>query len=441
MQRSVFCNICSNYNFVFNNFVQYCNWHQDMISLSKTCKLMASLIFTSENALWNNVNVCVDSKCQFGCGRVHLDENIGFHIMNLAPIQSLSVHLPYELFGNLLMLLLNRNSVKNLHLRFRTRDDSYKNDNANKSLQLILNKHGFSPNITELTICGWPVASLKLDEDETYDRLFVEATQTFFSLYGKKLVSLKFMESSPKIVFSIVRNVCSSINNLEVEGCQCVNDLINLSSSTLKSLCLRNTDVRLTGHFDLPQLERFEYSDRNSSSIYELPDHINELITSIPSGKLKELELNISSVHANCLLNAIAKTFKQLENLTIHLPDTDKSEDLPPDIESSSVKLLCKGCPNLASFEIIDGVIGFAENAFEILAEFPKLQRIKVLYDDSVILSLPTLLSKSNSIRQIILLENATELSSEWDVMEENLKKISENFPSVIITLMDCWWT
>jgi hypothetical protein len=85
--------------------------------------------------------------------------------------------------------------------------------------------------------------------------------------------------------------------------------------------------------------------------------------------------------------------------------------------------------------------------AFKALAEFDHLRRIKLMYDDVIVDALPHLLQQSRMLEEVVFFDNAYEIEEEeggrekWQAMGDKLARLSEQFPSVFITLADHWWT
>jgi hypothetical protein len=68
------------------------------------------------------------------------------------------------------------------------------------------------------------------------------------------------------------------------------------------------------------------------------------------------------------------------------------------------------------------------------------------MYEDPIVDTLPYLLQQGRMIEEVIFFENAAEVMEEeggeerWQAMGNKLAKISEQFPTVLITLADHWW-
>jgi hypothetical protein len=219
-----------------------------------------------------------------------------------------------------------------------------------------------------------------------------------------------------------------------------------LRSDNLRVLGLQNIGTRIAERMQLTNLMTLEYIELESGHYFwkdaaEVVAAINALPRSIT-----DFEFRIPGTYANQALQAIGRRLNKLRNLTLQIPDAG-STFVPPDIAASSVSVLRDGCPQLMSLELVDGLTGFDNAAFQQFASFPKLRRLKLLYDETLVDLLPGVLFTSNSIEQVFFYENAGDIFQEdggvdrWTSMEEKLQRVSEQFSSVLIGLTDAWWT
>lgn len=343
--------------------------------------------------------------------------------------------------------------------------------------------NNFFPHLESLTIFSWPseIPSSKL-----------------FQFIGNHLITLKLMESFPFDLFQSIKDYCPILTTLVVEGTPPISfePFTEIDYPTLKTLCIYNTNFRLTKPLKLSALQRFEYSNKGEY----MPNNFQEIqltIANLPSLTLKELNITINSHFINELLQEIASQhFMKLESLNVELIERD--DDLSPNISYQTMLEFSKQCSLLQSLEISGGLVGFDPNAFLLLKNFKYLHKVMLLYEDAIIDVLPTFLNDHLEICEIIFYSNAEDLDDgdqqdqednnnnnnthhthhqnhhhlhhhfenessssssgnnnnhhhndvnnhhglvKWQMMEERLEKISEMFPGVKITLQDSWWT
>lgn len=425
--------------------VPYLERLTDLVNLSHSSKFFRSIIFSERtSSTWScgPLDICVDSSCRFGCGRVSIKPDLAWSILNLTSVMSVRLHMPFRMVGLLFESILGNHLqlLKRLHLRFCIDDDA-----AVDLSRLSLKQSNRPVNLTHLTIYGFP-------------NTFAAAgcLDLLLPMFGKQLESLQFMETSPVGVLKTLQtNVCPSLSYLCIQGEQQVDDLWGFESRTLRYLSLHDTAIKLgingTHIHDtlrFPFLVRLELIDRAdmTNPLWATEDDIREGISTFPLS-LKEVELRIDSRLANTAIVELSRRLSNLEALSLQLPDKD--EEGPDDISFSTIAALKHGCPFLLSLEITDGLIGFEIDAFVALKDLAHLKRIKLLYDDNIVDSLPRLLDESvyDSIEDVQFFENAGEIFGQedgaacWHAMEERLVKLSAVFTCVNIGLSDCWWT
>lgn len=435
------CNL--DVDFICEAILPYLERLTDFVQLSHTSKLFRSVIFSGKtHTIWSSrpVDICVDSLCRFGCGRVPVTPNLAWSILRYTSVVCVRLHLPFNGLSALLESILGNQLevLRRLHLRFRNSDEP--------SSSLVQQRALVTPirpiNLTHLTIYGYP--------DTISSRNYLDH---LLSMFGNNLESLQFMESSPAGVLKLLQsNVCPILSNLCIEGEQLFDDLWGFQSDSLKFLSLHDTGMKLCNNnsihdtLQFPFLTRLEITDKgdNTSALWRTADDIRRGISTLPPS-LKGVELRIDSRLANIAIVELSRRLCNLESLSLQLPDKDL--DGPSNIRFSTIIALKNGCPLLFSLEITDGLIGFDVDAFLALKDFTCLRKIKLLYDDYIVEALPRLLeeSYSYSIEDVQFYENAGEIFNEeggaarWHAMEESLVKISGVFPCVNIGLSDCW--
>lgn len=419
----------------------------DLVNLSHSSRLFRTIIFSGRtSSIWSNnqVDICIDSSCKFGCGRIPISTHLAWSILRYTSVVSVRLHMPFSELG-LLLESVNENQLqmlRKLHLRFRVDD---KADIAASALSLM-RKESLVPlrqlKMTELTIYGYPNSFVSTG-----------CLELLLLTFGRYLETLQFMETSPIGVLKVLQsNICPVLLNLTVQGEQLLDDLLGLKSDTLKFLSLRDTSIKLSGRLSVhdtlqfSHLIRLELIDKvdNSNRLWRTANDINEGMRILPTS-LKEVELRIDSRLANPAIIELSRRLSKLQTLSLQLPDKD--ENGPDDISFSAIAALKHGCPSLITLEITDGLIGFDVDAFVALKDFTFLKRIKLLYDDSIVDALPRLLEEcSDSIEDVQFFENAGDIFSEddgparWHAMEERLEKMSAVFTCVNIGLSDYWW-
>jgi len=286
------------------------------------------------------------------------------------------------------------------------------------------------------------------------------------------------METSPPLLLRELQEstpiLCPHLTDLSVQGEQSVDNFMCFRRSNLRVLSLRDTAVRLARpallvpslqpFLDLPSLHRLELVDQEHNLIVTEED-VRATVAALPAG-LREIELRLNSSLANCALVTLGTRLRQLEALSLHLPDEDNVL-LPHNISQSAVRSLAAGCPALLSLEVTDGLIAFDVDAFEALGGFRSLRRVKMPYDDDCLEALPAVLRESQSLEEVLFYDNAADVVdddddnnqqvqlhpphgaqgsaagggvSRWHEMSEKLARISIMFPSVHLGLRDSWF-
>lgn len=490
-----FCTVCStvstarrrvsrlskiDLNVVGHSICPYLDTVTDLSSLAATSKDFQLFIYGMES-LWVSrpTDICIDSTCRFGCGRTKCLSWNAWSILSNAPIRHLRMHLSFSLFGVLWKSVSKKATIRRLHLRFRA--DAKQKMDAESIKRLIQHTCTEVPNLTHLTIFGWPTHINSSATEST------EVCVKWLQRIGANLKSLQFLESSPRGILASALSICPRLEHFVVEGRQdlssrrqrsSVNRMESgaavaaddggeqevtvsetasaagapegssmiLRSDNLRVLGLQNIGTRIAERMQLTNLMTLEYIELESGHYFwkdaaEVVAAINALPRSIT-----DFEFRIPGTYANQALQAIGRRLNKLRNLTLQIPDAG-STFVPPDIAASSVSVLRDGCPQLMSLELVDGLTGFDNAAFQQFASFPKLRRLKLLYDETLVDLLPGVLFTSNSIEQVFFYENAGDIFQEdggvdrWTSMEEKLQRVSEQFSSVLIGLTDAWWT
>lgn len=420
----------------------------DIVRLSHSSKLFRNIIFSGRtSSIWssNPIDICIDPLCKFGCGRIPISPSLAWSILRHTSVVSVRLHMPFSTLGQFLESV-NSNQLhvlRRLHLRFRVDEDA-----AAVASTLSIKNNAFSAplrqlNLSELTIYGYPNSFVSTG-----------CLDLLLSTFGNNLETLQFMETSPaRVLKALQTNICPVLSNLTIQGEQQFEDLWGLRSETLKFLSLRDTAIKLSRTFGIPDvlqfacLTRLELIDRvgdASNRLWRTTEDITEGMSVLPLS-LREIELRIDSRLANPAIIELSRRLSKLQSLSLQLPDKD--ENGPDDISFSAIAALKNGCPYLLTLEITDGLIGFDVDAFVALKDFSRLKRIKLLYDDQIVDALPRLLEESSdSIEDVQFYENAGDIFSEddgparWHAMEERLEKMSAVFTCVNIGLSDYWW-
>jgi hypothetical protein len=324
--------------------------------------------------------------------------------------------------------------------------------------------------LNSLVVYGWPVE---------YPLSYLN-----LSMFGNSLEVLHFMETSPRRLLRELQSnedsssgsgggssssssgntrICPRLTDLCIQGEQDMDGIACFSNDQLKVLALRDTAAFLSNGsslsagvgaavaspcLHLPSLYRLELIDHDHV-LLATEDDVRSMVAALPP-LLREIELRVNSSLANCVITQLSKRLSSLEALSLHLPDEDDLS-LPSNIALPAIESLAAGCPSLLSLEITDGLIGFDLDAFEALGSLGALRRLKMMYDDDYVDSLPAVLTASQSIEEVLFYDNADEVldeqpstaaggASRWHEMSESLAKVSELFPSVNLGLRDSWW-
>ena len=136
----------------------------------------------------------------------------------------------------------------------------------------------------------------------------------------------------------------------------------------------------------------------------------------------------------NIVICAISKKLKIVEKITIQASYGTGLIDAP------SLLALGKNCISLKHFEITSmksvNSITFEPLAFKTLGTFLAIESIYVQYETSVVEDLVDTLKRSLSIRKVILWQRKKWIpANEWLNMENNIQRIAEQFPHVVIKL------
>ena len=111
------------------------------------------------------------------------------------------------------------------------------------------------------------------------------------------------------------------------------------------------------------------------------------------------------------------------------------------------MKEFVNGCRKLYYFEILDRLLGGLSTAsFTLLKTLPELEHICVAHSSEVISILPSVLSESTSLHELIFFEDASYLNvpddshtglTRWEVLNMQLELVAEMFPLVTLELRD----
>ena len=340
-----------------------------LIHFSQTSTNFRNLVFSSySSSVWstNSLDICIDPHCLFGCGRKKISPSLCYKIIENTDVVELRLHLPFQSFGTLQQSMQrnHRQSLRRLHLRFRRAEE------GEAVVEDRPKSHGgnntdYGPNfdppqihkvmLNSLIVYGWPVEC--------------SLSHLKISQLCSHLEILHFMESSPRMLLQTLHegttSVCPLLRELCIQGEQDVERVTHISSDTLQVLNLRDTSVVLHAtpppitlptttttttqvtnvprpFLNLPALSRLELID-NEHVLNINEEEVRRMVGVLPIA-LRELELRINSSLTNCIITELSRRLKQLEVLSLHLPDED-GVSLPTNISLATVEALAAGCP------------------------------------------------------------------------------------------------
>lgn len=233
-------------------------------------------------------------------------------------------------------------------------------------------------------------------------------------------------------IFTTMHEECPKITNLVIEVTKAhSNDLTKIESIVMKPTP-SITNFTLRGHVLPPNgfnafvsMKRLElldwYEDSASMKIFQ----------TIPQ-TLLELEINVTDKILSGLISSIGHNIPNLQSLVVRVNGTEK---IRRELDINAMTSLTKTCSNLMNFQLI-GCLHLSVEAFSRIIELKLLKKLALPLNEEILLVLPTFLSQTEYLEEIIL-QSIESDASKWESIEERLLSISELNPAVRITLQE----
>ena len=161
---------------------------------------------------------------------------------------------------------------------------------------------------------------------------------------------------------------------------------------------------------------------------------VEGIINALPA-VLCHLSLEIPSQTGNDVLNAVSKRLHLIETLEIQ-----GSHELGT-LCAESLLNLGRKCSYLSSFSVtstksVSDITFSGEEAFLMLSSLPSLKKMSIRYDSLSIQHLPDLLTRSDSLREVILWERKKWIPTrKWNEMLQRIDSINLRFPRCKVVL------
>ncbi len=402
-------NINSLHSHLLNQIFEFCNLYNDLITFSACSQWTQEEVFASP--IWRNnpIDICLVPTC-FGCGRTKLNSRRAWKICSLANLRSVRLHLRLSHFLKSLQKLGISGKVEALHFRLDNFDHSKRFSYPAKDFPSL-------PKLSSLVIYNWPI-QVKISP--------------FLHVLGPRLKTLKFMESCPSDIFTTLHEEYLKITNLVIEVTQAHSDdrtkierIVMKPTPSITHFTLRGSVLPPNGFNAFVSMKRLElldwYEDSASMKIFQ----------TIPQ-TLLELEINVSDKILSGLISSIGNNTPNLQSLVVRVNCTEKTRR---ELEINAMTSLTKNCSNLMNFQLI-GCLYLSVEAFSRLIELKLLKKLALPLTEEILLVLPTFLSQTEYLEEIIL-QSIESDASKWESIEEQLLSISELNPAVRITLQE----
>jgi len=304
-----------------------------------------------------------------------------------------------------LLLLAETQSLRHLHLRLRsntagadrtrsmqlTAADAQSQTQVQVQEQSEVRTHAaslFSPRLMSLCESG---AFVHVEDLTVYSCDSEIVCASMLRLLGKRLKQLKVLGNSPRSLMSLLLGeLCPCLEILHIEGAVDLDSLRAYRNPALQELRLVDSGAlcKQLQKTSLPALRSFASVDfSHDLATYGAREDLENFLFSLPQSQLVDLELCVRSRLTNEALVLIGQKLKNLESLHLHLID-----DVEPaeDISRFALQHLQEGCPRLETLRLTDGLVGFAEGAFNVLGSF---DRLRCVYHDYILTAIPRLIS------------------------------------------------
>lgn len=224
---------------------------------------------------------------------------------------------------------------------------------------------------------------------------------------------------------------CPLLRKLRVDRASSLQDLYSYKSNLLEELELHRSNFLLQAKCldSYPALRSLRYTPSFRCDSAQM-----EGIIAASPAVLRSLSLEIPSLTANDVLNAISRRLFLIESLSIQ-----GSYECGVLSQESLLKIGRK-CLYLKTLEVSSSKsvsdITLDVPAFSTICTFPSLKNLRVKYDLSLLDALPSLIRQSDTLRNITFWERKKWISSQkWDAMTKEIEKINAEFPLCRISL------
>lgn len=402
----------------------------DIVSFASTCHKFRKLIFSKDaEHLWNDptlshgpIELCIDSYCSI-CS---LTKRIGtvesaYSIMSTCPSKNLRMHCFITDIPICLESIGRMNIIEKLHLQLTNQSNS-------PSLEALLLSSQYLCDSIKSDNGQYKYLSELILDSSHLQHINCRGRELLLKILGRSLTSLSFIGLSPSGAFRVVRKHCPKLKQLRIDRAISPDDLISYSNDRLESLELCRAGFVLPP-IRMPALRylRFSASFRCEQS------QLESAIMAIPS-QLTHLHLEIPSSDVNFAILSICRRLPSLESLIL-----EGSYELGS-VSGQAIMELGIHCPNITHFELISlksvTVIGFEPSSIIQLRSMHKLEVLRVMYQDSVLLFLPNLLRTHATLRQVVLWHRKHWFANgHWAELETIVTSIREGFPHVQVSL------
>ena len=290
-------------------------------------------------------------------------------------------------------------------------------------------------------------------------------------ILGSNLEHLTFSGLSPAGVFGILSSRCPKLLKLRVDRVFAAQDILSYKNKSLEELELRRAAFLLypgKQYFDTFYLDLKtsfpchvrQYLSLNNTFNSLLYPHFVGCLSNFPSlnsvkytpsfrcdsaqvegiinalpAVLCHLSLEIPSQTGNDVLNAVSKKLHLIESLEIQ-----GSHELGK-LSAESLLNLGRKCLYLSSFSVtstksVSDITFNGVQDFLMLCSLPSLKKMSVKFDDISIQYLPDLLTRSDSLREVILWERKKWIPTQkWNKMLRQIDSINLQFPRCKVVL------
>jgi hypothetical protein len=229
----------------------------------------------------------------------------------------------------------------------------------------------------------------------------------------------------------VLSSRCPLLRKLRVDRASSLQDLYSYKSDLLEELELHRSNFLLQEKClnSFPSLKSLRYTPSFRCDSAQMEG----IIASSPA-VLESLSLEIPSLTANDVLNAISRRLFLIENLSIQ-----GSYECGALSQESLLKIGRK-CLYLRNFEVSStksvSDISLDVSAFHTICSFPSLTNLRIKYDLALVDALPSVMRQSDTLKNITFWERKKWISSQkWEEMTKGIEKLNVEFPRCLISL------